>query len=308
MACIRTKTHYVDISKEQQSLQLLFQRLLPEIQNAGIVCVPGLGFDSVATECLAALLQHHLPTATHLKLSFAFANFSGSAFQFHEGYGKPMFGKIFSAADMNFGYLMGAFRKCHCFTSPVMSMFPNPGKTLVATAGGANCYMASRLTHIENIDTYIPIDVNVMRLILFVWRVFAFLLRWIPLMHWFILHVMDVSITTGPSEEQRKGKPSIDVWGEVRDSTNGEYLRGSLQVMEAYGFAQQASIQGVLRIMDASHSIPSGVWTPSQAFGPEFVLSIPGTVAYSFVRFEQPPQQQGSMARIFYHVGHRHRF
>ncbi|CAO3675248.1 unnamed protein product [Umbelopsis ramanniana] len=287
MSCIRTHTDYLDISKEQQSLQLLFQTLSTQIQSANIIAIPGLGFDSVATDCLAALLRHHLPTATHLNMSFAFSNIA-DGIPVSRGIWKSNVRNMFSAADMNLACAEGAIQEVPLFYKSRNVTFPNAGKTLVATAGGANCYIASRSTHIENIDTFIPIDVNIMRLILFVWRVFAFLLRWIPLMHWFILHVMDYSLTKGPSEYQRKGK-RIDVWGEVRDAQQGKVIRGSIQVMEAYGFAQQAAIEGLLRIISDRHISP-GVWTPSQAFGPEFVLSIPGTVAYTFVKFEHSQQ------------------
>lgn len=296
MACIRTKTHYLDISKEQQSLQLLFETLAPQIQNAGIIAIPGLGFDSVATDCLAALLHHHLPSATHLNLSFAFSNCT-DGIPVSRGIWKTNVRNIFSAADMNLACIDRIIQEVPLFYKSRNVTFPNAGKTLVATAGGANCYIASRSTSIENIDTYIPIDVNIMRLILFVWRVFAFLLRWIPLMHWFILHVMDYNLTNGPAEEQRRGK-RIDVWGEVRDYHKGNVIRGSIQVMEAYGFAQLAAIQGILRVMKftSNRSIPPGVWTPSQAFGPEFVLSIPGTIAYTFVKFERSQGSQSPVA------------
>ncbi|KAH8551553.1 Saccharopine dehydrogenase-domain-containing protein [Umbelopsis sp. PMI_123] len=290
MSCIRTNTNYLDISKEQQSLQLLFQTLSTQIQSANITAIPGLGFDSVATDCLAALLLHHLPSATHLNLSYAFSNFA-DGIPVSRGIWKSNIRNMFSAADMNLACIDGVMREVPLFYKSRSVTFPNAGKTLVATAGGANCYIASRSTQIENIDTYLPIDVNIMRLILFAWRIFAFLLRWIPLMHWFILHVMDYTLTKGPSEYQRKGK-RIDVWGEVREANQGRVIRGSIQVMEAYGFAQQAAIQGILRMMQliGDRQTSPGVWTPSQAFGPEFVLSIPGTVAYTFVKFEHSHQ------------------
>jgi hypothetical protein len=108
---------------------------------------------------------------------------------------------------------------------------------------------------------------------------------------------MDYNLTNGPSEEQRRGK-RIDVWGEVRDYHKGNVIRGSIQVMEAYGFAQQAAIQGILRVMKftSNRSIPPGVWTPSQAFGPEFVLSIPSTIAYTFVKFERSQASKSPVA------------
>ena len=67
--CLRAKTHYLDITGEIAVFEDIHSRS-EEFRNAGIVVVPGVGFDVVPTDCLAAMLKRELPSATHLKLAF----------------------------------------------------------------------------------------------------------------------------------------------------------------------------------------------------------------------------------------------
>src|SRR5258706_10789718 len=66
-ACIRTKRHYVDISGEIASFEALVA-MTDQARQAGIMLLPGGGFDVVPTDCLAAHLKQRLPDATHLRL------------------------------------------------------------------------------------------------------------------------------------------------------------------------------------------------------------------------------------------------
>jgi short subunit dehydrogenase-like uncharacterized protein len=67
--CLRAKTHYLDITGEIAVFEDIHSRS-EEFRNAGIVVTPGVGFDVVPTDCLAAMLKRELPSATHLKLAF----------------------------------------------------------------------------------------------------------------------------------------------------------------------------------------------------------------------------------------------
>jgi short subunit dehydrogenase-like uncharacterized protein len=69
-ACIETKTHYLDITGEIGVFESLF-KLNQQAAEAGIMMLPGAGFDVVPTDCMAAHLKEKLPTATHLQLAFA---------------------------------------------------------------------------------------------------------------------------------------------------------------------------------------------------------------------------------------------
>src|SRR5512141_2346461 len=66
-ACLRTKRHYVDISGEIEGFEAL-AKMSDEAKQAGIMLLPGGGFDVVPSDCLAAYLKQRLPTATHFRL------------------------------------------------------------------------------------------------------------------------------------------------------------------------------------------------------------------------------------------------
>ena len=68
-ACLRAGTHYLDITGEIAVFEDIHSRGR-EIIEAGIIAIPGVGFDVVPTDCLAAMLKRELPSATHLKLAF----------------------------------------------------------------------------------------------------------------------------------------------------------------------------------------------------------------------------------------------
>src|SRR5258708_37544477 len=68
-ACLRSRTHYLDITGELDVF-LAAQRRRADAQAAGIVICPGVGFDVIPTDCLAAVLKEALPDASHLVLAF----------------------------------------------------------------------------------------------------------------------------------------------------------------------------------------------------------------------------------------------
>ena len=68
-ACLRTKRHYLDITGEIavfEAMALLDERA----KEAGVMIMPGVGFDVVPSDCLAKHLKNRLPSATHLTLAF----------------------------------------------------------------------------------------------------------------------------------------------------------------------------------------------------------------------------------------------
>ena len=69
-ACLESSTHYLDITGEHEVFTYLHS-LDDQARNAGVMLMPGVGFDVVPTDCLAAHLKNRLPGATHLQLAFA---------------------------------------------------------------------------------------------------------------------------------------------------------------------------------------------------------------------------------------------
>ena len=68
-ACLRNKKHYTDITGEISVFETCaaFDK---KAQEAGVMVMPGVGFDVVPSDCLARHLKDRLPTATHLSLAF----------------------------------------------------------------------------------------------------------------------------------------------------------------------------------------------------------------------------------------------
>jgi short subunit dehydrogenase-like uncharacterized protein len=67
-ACLRTAVHYLDITGEVSVFEALAARNA-EAKAAGVMLLPGVGFDVVPTDCLAAQLKQRLPSATRLTLA-----------------------------------------------------------------------------------------------------------------------------------------------------------------------------------------------------------------------------------------------
>ncbi|MGI8311064.1 saccharopine dehydrogenase family protein [Saccharopolyspora hattusasensis] len=67
--CLRAGAHYLDITGEIDVFEAVFARH-EDARRAGVVLLPGSGFDVVPTDCLAAMVAADLPTATHLDLAF----------------------------------------------------------------------------------------------------------------------------------------------------------------------------------------------------------------------------------------------
>ncbi|MFN3581431.1 MAG: saccharopine dehydrogenase family protein, partial [Pseudomonas sp.] len=68
-ACLANHCHYLDITGEIDVF-LACQKRHTEAEKANIVICPGVGFDVIPTDCLAATLKAELPDAENLALGF----------------------------------------------------------------------------------------------------------------------------------------------------------------------------------------------------------------------------------------------
>jgi len=68
-ACIRTGTHYLDITGEISVFEAIHERS-DAAAAEDVMLLPGTGFDVVPTDCLAAHLAETLPDADSLELAF----------------------------------------------------------------------------------------------------------------------------------------------------------------------------------------------------------------------------------------------
>src|SRR5882757_6683820 len=68
-SCVQTGTHYLDINGDIAVFEMMKQHD-EAAKKAGIMLLPGAGFDVVPTDCLALQLKKLLPDAIALQLAF----------------------------------------------------------------------------------------------------------------------------------------------------------------------------------------------------------------------------------------------
>ncbi|HEY8711483.1 MAG TPA: saccharopine dehydrogenase NADP-binding domain-containing protein, partial [Thermoanaerobaculia bacterium] len=68
-ACLDAGVHYLDITGEISVFESIMA-LDAEAKLRNVTLLPGVGFDVVPTDCLAAMLARRLPGATELTLAF----------------------------------------------------------------------------------------------------------------------------------------------------------------------------------------------------------------------------------------------
>src|SRR5215210_2576732 len=70
--------------------------------------------------------------------------------------------------------------------------------------------------------------------------------------------------------------PLFPLWGEVRNAA-GRTATATLETPEAYRLTAESAVASVGRVL--AGKVQPGAWTPSRAFGADFVTELPGVVA-----------------------------
>jgi short subunit dehydrogenase-like uncharacterized protein len=258
-ACLAAGAHYLDITGEIA----VFEKVLAlgeKAKKAGVALLPGVGFDVVPSDCLAARLAAALPDATELTLAFASTRGAIS-----RGTMKTMI-ESFPAA--------GAVRRDGKIVPVPVAFdareidFPG-GRRWVMTIPWGDVSTAWWSTGIPNIRVYTgtpPKTIRKMRRL----NPFLPLLGWKPLKR-FLQRQVEKRVT-GPSEEIRRTS-RVELWGEVRNAA-GRSVTSALVTPEAYHLTAMTAVESAERA--ARGEVPPGAWTPSKAFGKDYVLQFPG--------------------------------
>ena len=261
-ACMASHAHYFDITGEID----VFERahtLDAQAQRAGSVLCPGVGFDVVPTDGIAATLKAALPDATHLALGFeGMGGFSrGTAKTMiegaHRGTRVRRDGRIESLP-------LGALTRRIDFGN---------GEHLSVAISWGDVSTAFYSTGIANIEVYTATSESRLHKL-------RRMNRWRGLMRfkavqYFMKRAAGRRKKPGPSETERAEKPMF-VWGEA---TNASGARKTARVRTANGY--QTTVYAALGIVhDMLEGTPTpGYKTPSQLMGPNYVSQLPGSTA-----------------------------
>jgi short subunit dehydrogenase-like uncharacterized protein len=265
-ACLRTKTHYTDITGEIAVFEAC-AAVDKQAKDAGIMVMPGVGFDVVPSDCLARHLKDRLPTATDLMLAF---------------YGK---GRIShgTQATMTMNVDKGGAVRRDGKITPVPAAWRTREIDFgeVRTASGSDrvnrlavtipwgdVSTAFHSTGIPNIEVYTVAPASALKAMKLS-RYLGWLLATGPVQR----YLQSKIPPGGPSDAERaKGKTLL--WGEASDES-GNRVESRLQCPEGYTTTALAALNIAEKIL-AGNFTP-GFQTPSLAYGPDLILEIDGT-------------------------------
>jgi len=257
-ACLRTRTHYLDITGEVAVFESLAARD-EEAKAAGVMLLPGVGFDVVPSDCLALHLKERLPSATRLVLAI-------------HGLGRISHG---TATTMVENIHRGGLVRRAGQLTPVPAAWRTRavdfgrGPRTATTIPWGDVATAYYSTGIPNIEVYAALP-GTMRWLMRASRPFAGLLG-TPAVQRFLKKRIDAQ-PPGPSDEERVRGRSF-VWGEVADES-GARASARQSGPEGYTLTAHTALAVVARVLAGESK--SGFQTPARAYGADFVLTIEG--------------------------------
>jgi short subunit dehydrogenase-like uncharacterized protein len=260
-ACLKAKRHYLDISGEISTFEYA-HALRREAEAAGLVLCPGVGFDVVPTDCLAATLKSALPDAERLALGF-----DGNA-GVSPGTAKTMIENLpLGGCVRRDGKLLEVPHLAH-----TRRIDFGTGEKLAGTIPWGDVATAYYSTGIPNIEVYVPLPASFVR-VARLSGVLRYLTAPSPVQS--MLKAWVERRVSGPDEAQRAAH-STYVWGEV---TNAAGTRRTARVKTANGYT--VTVEGALAAVQRllSDAPAPGYYTPSQLLGADFVTRLPGSGA-----------------------------
>lgn len=256
-ACLRSGAHYLDITGEIAVFELA-QSLSKRAEQAGVILCPGVGFDVIPTDCVAAALKAALPDATRLSLGFdSRSGFSpGTAKTSVEGLAQG--GKV--RRDGRIVSVPLAYK--------VRRIDFGDGEKDAMTIPWGDVSTAYHTTGIPNIEVFIPgspsMITNAKRA-----NYFRPLLglAWVQR----LIKARIARTVKGPSEEKRALQPTF-VWGEVVNA-RGQKKTARIRTANGYSLTITGSL-AVVEYLMKSKPVP-GTYTPAKLVGSMLVSQLP---------------------------------
>ena len=256
-ACLRTRTHYLDVTGEVAVCEALLARDA-EARAAGVMLLPGCGFEVVPADCLALHLKGRLPGACRLALAYG-------------GFGRLSRGTATTAIE---GLGRGGLVRKNGVLTPVPAAARTRlvdlgfGPTSVVTLPLADLTTAWRSTGIPEIETYFAAPPD-LRMLLRASRWLGPALASRPVQRFLKARVR--AGAPGPTEKERR-RGRAYVWGEVGDA-EGRRAVSRLQTPDGYTLTAHAAVAVVEQVLAGKAA--RGFSTPARAYGTDLALALP---------------------------------
>jgi len=256
-ACLKTGTHYLDITGEIQIFERHF-RLHDQAVEQRIMIMSGVGFDVVPTDCLAAHLKALLPDASELKLSLAGSGglSPGTAKTAAEGIG-------YGTAIRRDGNIVEVYE------SILGKADFGKGNRDTVAIGWGDVSTAYHTTGIPNITVFFK-STGALKMISGLGKGIKGLLAK-PWVQRVIKKRIDRSVH-GPDDAARAKGYSIIV-GEARNMA-GDTVRSKLVTPEGYTLTCLCALEIVRQVLGGNFK--AGFATPASVYGADFILQFAG--------------------------------
>ena len=257
-ACLRTNTHYLDITGEIDVFESIAAKDA-EAKAAGIMLLPGAGFDVVPSDCLASHLKTRLPTATSLALAI-------------QGMGRISRGTAATAVEkIGEGGLIRRDGKLLPVASAWRTRAIDFGRGPVSavTIPWGDVATAYYSTGIPNIEVYAAMPAA-LRAMMIASRHLGWLLGSTTVQRFLKRRIE--SQPPGPTDAERERGESV-VWGEVEDAS-GRKKASRLRTPEGYTLTALTALDIVARVLRGE--VEEGFKTPSLAYGADLITGIHG--------------------------------
>ena len=255
-ACLRTGTHYLDITGEVQVIETLALRD-GEARRRGIMVMPGVGFDIVAGDCLAMHVVGRLPDAHELALGVAGLRYMtrGTA------------RSVVEAADFGVVRRDGAITRVPLGSLRRGFDFGNGLQSCLNISWGdvASAYYT---TGVPNVTVYGEAT-PMLEGFLASSRWFGWWLASAPVQAW--LRASVDLLPEGPTDAERAATRATIV-AEARDPA-GRRAMARLRTPEVYSFTGTSAAAIAARVLAGDLEV--GFQTPGRVYGADFVLTLP---------------------------------
>lgn len=256
-ACLAAGAHYLDITGEIDVFEAVMTRDA-EAKARGVSLIPGVGFDVVPTDCLAAMLKQRLPSANELWLAWfapRAAVSRGTMKTMLEGAGDggrirrdgrivrvPL---VFDVKDIPFS--CGVRRTMTIPWGDVSTAYHSTGIPNIRVYTGRPPKAIARLKRIAPLMALLKI---------------GFIRRALQ---------KQADKRSGPDATLRaEGRTYL--WGRAFNAN--EEVTMTMETPEGYELTVRSALEAVRRVL--AEPVRAGAMTPSTRFGAEFVLSLPG--------------------------------
>jgi len=257
-ACLNNGCHYLDITGEI-SVFANAHAQSEEARRADIILMPGVGFDVVPTDCLAATLVKALPAATAMTLAFEAGGQMSPGTMKTSIEGLAGGGCVRESGKLKWVPLAWKTREIPF----------EHGKRLAVTIPWGDVFTAYISTGVPDIEVYMsapPSSILGMKRLRMIKPLLS--MMWVQNM----MKRRVERTVTGPEAGERQNT-QMHLWGEV-SSADGRSVSATMTTPDGYDVTVLASM-GIVKYL-LEHDVEGGFYTPSLLMGADYASSLPG--------------------------------